>query len=314
MQSDPDLLAWIDPRQATRDKSRISPSGVSGGCLRQYAYYHHGHTPEDRDTHAADVGTLMHAGWSSMIQERYSPVERAADVPIKVGHMQGTADDVDWRYRIVTDLKTVSGFRFDRLYANPTMPDDWFRQVNLYAHGLYTQHLGDWTVRIVLMNRETGRSFRMGRPHDRAQATQDLAQALQDQQRIDESETPEDLPRPATVSTSDDLPCRWCPFVAECWQANTPPPPIDSAAATQWAGDYARAGADERDAKDRKRAARNALQTAEGDYGPWRVHWAQPRPSEVPDMEAIQTILETHGYELPTTTRDNSPRLTVRTH
>jgi hypothetical protein len=313
MQSDPDLLAWTSTRQAQRDNSRISPSAIHGGCLRQHAYWQHGHTPSDKDTHAADFGTLLHAGWSAMISERYDPQVRQPDVPVTIGDMHGTADDVDWTHRIVTDLKTVSGFYWDRLYALQTIPEGMFRQGNLYAHGLAAEHGGTWTFRVVLLNRETGRSFRMERPHDPDLAAADLAQARHGQDLIDASETPLDLPRPVDAAP-EHAPCHWCPFRDECWTGDPDPTPLpDTAAAIQWASDYSRAAAEERAAGEKKRAARDALRTAEGEYGPYRVHWTTPKPSEVPDMPAIREILDAHGYDLPTTLREAAPRISVRT-
>src|SRR5262245_17349672 len=215
-----DLHRYDDGKPRTHQQS-VGPSDT-GGCRRQHAYRWHD-TPKDsapRSEAAARLGTLLHLGWSVMIKRLDDP-GRQADVKITLPGLPapGYADDVDYTHRVCTDLKSTSDRAYQR-WITYGLPERMWDQVEIYAYGLYVQHTpelpGDWTLRIVLLNRETGHETPFERPadHDRGRLLTDALAA--EQARLEASGSPYEFPRDG-AGPGRGFPCDWCPWLRTCW-------------------------------------------------------------------------------------------------
>jgi len=229
--------AYMDDRQAHHGaRTALGPSAANK-CYRQAAYEYLDVTPSNpRGTGAADLGTLLHLGWSAMITSRYSPDERQADVPIQPEGLPrpGEADDVDWVNRVVTDVKTAKATVYESWGRNGVYEDYW-DQVEVYALGLRQQYGGDWTLRIMAINRETGEYVPYERAADPVRGYELVAKIadrhaslVQDQMRLLDKEQDERLavveqyPREGK-GPGRGMPCDYCPFVDMCWPDPTGP-------------------------------------------------------------------------------------------
>ena len=321
-------MSEYDEYMAARQVDRsvlIGPSGVSG-CIKQHAYKYLGVTPSDEvSTEAADIGTLLHLGWSAMIRAQYDPAERAPDVPIWTEGMprEGSADDVDFANRICTDLKTAKDTVW-QMWANRGGPyQDYWDQLEVYALGLRQKYGGDWTLRIVALNRENGRRHEYERPADVERALALVERAGTRHEMLSTTLTlqadgadplalAEMYPREGR-GPGRGMPCDWCEFLSICWpspsvEGGTPQSETvrgDAEAIGQYAQEYLEAQQEESKAKARKADAGAFLKGVDGEYpGPdgntYTVRTIGERPSQVPDCESMKRRLEELGEQVPT--------------
>lgn len=316
----------------------IGPSGVDD-CYKKHAYFYMGAEPsEPSDTDAADLGTLFHLGWTTMIKSMFDPAERDADVRVDIEGMprSGSADDVDYVNRIVTDLKTAKD-RVWQSWMNSGSPyDSYWSQLELYALGLRQMHGGDWTMRILAFNRETGQRMEYTRPAD-----PEVGQALV----IKAAGRHNELMAAAAVTASvgdplllvgsfpregrgpgRGMPCDWCPFMSLCWpeptkDGGTPQSETireDNEEIGAYAAEYLEAAAEASKAERRKYDAQAFLKGITGSFpdpntgGTINITTAGGSRSQVVDCDAAAARLEELGEEVPKkwTSRASYPKVT----
>lgn len=302
----------------------IGPSGVND-CYRKYAYQYLGFpnsTPVS--TSAADMGTLLHLGYSALISHQYDPEVRRPDVKVHTEGMprSGSADDVDYLHKIVTDLKSAKD-RVWQSFVNQGGPyQSYWDQVQIYALGLRQQHGGDWTMRITVLNRETGEIAEFVRDADpevglalvakAASRHAELMSATALLGSVDPEELIQDFPREG-AGPGRGMPCDWCPFITECWPVPDPDggrtPQSESVAHDEaeigvYAAEYLVASAEESKAGYRKKDAQAFIKGLDGVYpapdgGEIRITTVGGKPSQTPDCDAMKETLEGLGLEVP---------------
>lgn len=302
----------------------IGPSGVNG-CFKQNAYkYLEIEPPVTRSTSAADLGTLLHLGWSALISAQYDPAVRRADVPITIEGLPrgGTADDVDFENRVVTDLKSAKDVIWQGFLNKGTPYQDYWDQVEVYALGLQQTYGGDWTMRIIVLNRETGEHAEYVRDADPEVGQALVAKAahrhaaLMDARALLGVASPDELvegfPREGK-GPGRGAPCSWCEFVSLCWPSTGPDDPRspqsitvegDDLALGALAQEYLEAQAEERKGADRKKDSQVFLKGMDGDYpapdgNQYRITTVGGRSKQVPDCDAMQVRLEELGEPVP---------------
>lgn len=315
-----DLEEW-DASRPRNAQVALGPSDT-GRCLRQAAFAHHGIPPtDDRSRGQARLGSLIHAGWSAMLATRPEWMHREPDVEIQVPGLKavGHADDVDWQRHVVNDVKTVNGRRWDRWVTFGVSEDAW-DQVELYAHGLrWTVNPGPWSVRITVINRETGDEAGYERPSDPARGAW-LAERLVDRQALlDASRSPQDIAREGS-GPDRGFPCDYCDWMTACWppaEGDLTPQAVTIAEdpeAIEAAGeDYLAAAEALKKFDDAKKDARAFLGgIPKGDYGHVRIGWrgGRPGPPE-PDPAAAVALLEQMGVEVPMRRKQSARSISV---
>lgn len=303
----------------------IGPSGVDS-CYKQQAYkYHEVEPPVHRSTDAADLGTLMHLGWSALIKAQFDPKDRSADVAIEVEGMPrgGSADDVDWVNRIVTDVKTAKDVIWQGFVNRGTPYQSYWDQVEVYALGLRQMYGGDWTLRIKAFNRETGAHMDFERAADPERGMALVEKTAQRHASL--------LASAAFIGTVDNplalvdtfpregkgpgrgMPCDYCEFLSLCWPTTGPDDPRtpqsttvegDAEALGALAMEYLEAAAEESKGKQRKYDSQAFLKGMDGEYpGPdgntYKVTTVGGRSKEVPDCDAMQVKLIQLGETVP---------------
>lgn len=311
-----DLRArYFARRQADRDPA-LGPSDV-GACRRALAYRLHRVPATDHDdTRAADVGSLIHLGYSQMVEEVGGP-NRFANVKVHVPGLSrfGEADDVDFDARIVTDLKTVGARRWQAWVDADGPEASVWGQVSLYGLGLYAEWGGSWMLRIVAVNRDNGHEAEWMRPLSVVDA-QETAQAMADLEAALLTRTPEEAPRDGY--DRGRFPCSFCSWASACWpEQPAVPEPADNltlperTAAHAAALAYLEASREEREAAERKARARADLATVTGTINDVRVTWSKPSERVEVDPAAAADMLSTLGEEVPTRVVRRAPTIRV---
>lgn len=256
---------FMDERQAQHGaRFALGPSAASK-CYRQAAYEYLDVEPSEppeskaRSTDAADLGTLLHLGWSTMIKSRFDRLEREPDVRLQPTGLPraGEADDVDWRECIVRDVKSVKDRVFEMWMRQGPYDDHW-EQLEVYALALRQITGQDWTLCVVAINRETGQVEEFMRPADPevgAAIVSRIAdrheQLVGAQYRVSiedfaPDDVVEDFPREG-AGPGRGMPCDWCPWLSACWPDPTGPDgtpqsatmdPDDVTAIASMASDY----------------------------------------------------------------------------
>jgi hypothetical protein len=308
-----ELSTYVSEVQHRRKGEPLGPSSA-GTCYRQLAYRYHG-TPQsepERNSDAADVGTLLHLGWSAMIGSLYEPGHRDADVVISIPGLPrpGTADDVDWDTLTVTDLKGAGGRAWQGMVDRGDVYGSYWKQLMLYAYGLSLMVEGDWTMRIVLLNRDTGERAMFEKRADR-RAGKLLASLLEERhnrlyQSVMDEGSPEAFPREGR-GPETGWPCDWCPWLSRCWpdaegelspQSSTVVD--DPAEIAAWAEKYLEAQQAESKFKQAKQEAGAFLRGITGVFGQFKVAWpgGSPRADSV-DCEAAADLLRKNDLPVP---------------
>src|SRR5262245_13395858 len=286
----------------------LGPSD-SGGCRRQHAYAHHGTTKTDTERSEAEarLGSLLHLGYARVTEA----LGRDANVNVAIPglHAPGHADDVDFANRIVRDLKTTKDRVFKR-WITYGLPERMWQQVELYAYGLWLTDPegGDWTLAILLLNRETGQEVPFERPADPDNGQRLAQQLAHEQQILDASDSPDDFPRDGHGPGSG-MPCDWCPWLTACWggpvgalspQAATIA--ADPVAVGGMGREYLDANAAVAKAAEQKATARLYLTgIPAGDYDGIHIGWQGGNPrGPQPDPVAMARRLAELGEPVPT--------------
>ena len=305
---------YMESRQVGRNPF-IGPSGATN-CYRQHAYRYFDAAPTDEvSVDAANFGTLLHMGWSSLINRMFDPRERRADVPVQATGMPrfGEADDVDFTNKIVTDVKTSSDRGFQSWLNRGTPPDSYWDQLELYAQGLREAHGGAWTLRILAFNVVSRGFAEFERPSDPGRGAELVALVSERHDAllaaVDGGGCPEDFPQEGDGPGS--FPCGWCPWMSRCWGSAPDGLTVQASAV---AGDpvavgghvleYLEAAVAEGDAKRRKAAAGKFLSGLPGEYvlpdgSMGRVSMVSFVKDDVPDTEAMVAMLGSLGEPVP---------------
>lgn len=300
-----DLSAYIEGREHSGNDG-ISPNNVSS-CYRQNAYRMFHVEPTNARPHgAADLGTLLHLGWAAMIGATYPPEIRAAEVELSIEELtrRGFADDVDFANRIVTDLKSAKDVIWQG-WVNRGVPGDHWDQTEVYALALRRMYGGDWTMRIVALNRETGEREEFLQPADPEYALSLVRRAASREGTIRlgmaQDQTPEQFPREGR-GPGRGYPCDYCDWLDRCWPPTGPDDPRspqsttlgdDATAIALALADYSEAAHQASKAKAAQGDARAFLTgIAAGSYGDFRLSWGGGRVRDPePDCDEMMRLI-----------------------
>jgi hypothetical protein len=306
------MQKFMDAKQEGKS-GLIGPSGV-GDCYRKQAYVYFGAEPTDyREKGKADLGTLLHLGWSAMLAAMFDPKERRGDVRVEVPGLPrgGESDDVDFVNLIVTDLKSANDRAWQSAINRDGPYENYWDQVEVYAYGLHAEYGGQWTLRIVLFNTEKGGEVEFTRPADPVRGER-LANVMAARHEaltfaVDEGGQPEDFPQEGN-GPGRGFPCDWCEFVSGCWpdwvgdlspQAQTIMD--DEGTVEAYAEQYLTASAAESAAKKLKYDAAAFLSGIRGTFGGFTVSRTKDGEGEdVPDADAMVALLGSLKQQVPT--------------
>lgn len=223
----------LEQLQAER-RPGLSPSRVAA-CRRQSAYLLN-RTPRSDwpDRAAANLGTIIHAGWERMLEGHHDTIRTEVKVPLSgPDGPTGQWGQVDWvvcddSYQAITigDLKTKGRKAFRTWLAKGVDPDTW-DQLHIYAAAIHdgsrrhavakgVEPLEDtltWLVQIVAIDRESGTQSDWIIPADLERGRM-LAGQLAELERELLAADPDEAPRDGTGS---GFPCDWCDWKARCW-------------------------------------------------------------------------------------------------
>jgi hypothetical protein len=310
-----ELIDYDDTRPRTA-KIKLGPSDV-GRCLRQAGYRHHGVAPSDyRSNRLARLGTLLHLGYATLAQREGLRTE--VPVGFDTG-LSGTADVVDDDTHTVTDLKTTSRRGYTRALTYGPYESQW-DQLEVYAYGLgFECGVFDWTLRLVLINRETGEEATFARPADAERGAQLVEELDHRQTQLDTSTSPDELPREGS-GPGRGMPCDWCEWCTACWgvgqNGRSPQAELivdDPEKVADTLETYLDAGAAEREAGKVKGDARAYLTgLPAGDYRGLRLDWrgGGEQPAR-PDADAMAAALIAAGMEVPYTKPESRRSIAV---
>jgi hypothetical protein len=291
----------------------IGPSGV-GACNRQQAYRYFKVPASDfKSKDKADLGTLLHLGWSAMLAAMFDPTERRGDVKITVPGLPrpGEADDVDFVNLIITDLKSANDRAWQAAINRDGPYENYWDQVEVYAYGLRVEFGGDWTLRIVLFNTEKGGEVEFTRPAnpERGERLASIMAARHEAlaAAVAGDGAPEDFPQEGN-GPNTGFPCDWCEYVTLCWgdwEGDLSPQAAsiveDPALVAEKAAEYLAARDEESAAKKRKDGAFAFLRGIRGTFGDFAVTQTADGEGEmVPDVEAMLDTFTVNGLTVPT--------------
>lgn len=315
-----DLAAYGQANQKAR-KSGPSASNV-GGCQKRIAAEFLGMPQTNtRSTTAADLGTLLHLGYSAVISARYpedGDEQHRAPYAIEVPELERSveADHVDFTNRVVDDLKSAKSVVWQGWVNRATPPSEYWDQAEFYAFMLRRAHGGDWTLRITAFNRETGE-----RAVFEQEADPERGQALLDRQVALLGRLHEAAAEPDPLAAWDGFvrggkgpgtgfPCDYCPFLDACWPPTGPDDPRtpqskaidgDESAVADALAQYDEGRALEGKGKRMKDEARLSLTgLSAGAYGDYALGWGKPSGgSDVPDCDAMAAYFTEQGMAVP---------------
>jgi hypothetical protein len=303
-------LDRIHDRLAAQQAARrpgLSPSRIAA-CRRQSAYLLH-RVPESDliDSDAADIGTIIHAGWASMLTGAdWYRVE--VTLPL-LGEQRGTCDWLHWDRDTETltigDLKTKSSKSWQRWVSMGGPDPDIWDQLEVYAAAAYQNerdlfglHPIDsatpdhYQLEVVAIDRDTGHTATWTRPADLDRGRQ-LMQHLHTLEADLLDQAPDTAPRDGTGT---GFPCGWCAWQTRCW--GLPPEPLTDLEAEQAAREYLRAAAAEATARTAKNNARERLNGRTVDAPDVSVRWTTSSRQAL-DEAAVRQLL---GDQTPTRT------------
>lgn len=323
MNEDDTYAKYMDANQEGRSYF-IGPSGVDH-CYRQQAYQYMEVEPSEAvSVDAANLGTLFHLGWSSIIRSMYDPADREPDVRVEIEGMprSGSADDVDYANMVVSDLKTAKDRVWQSWLNNAGPYDSYWAQLELYALGLRQKHGGDWTLRIIAFNRETGEVEEYTRPADPEVGLALVAKAAGRHNELTAAAAVtasvgnplllvDSFPREGK-GPGRGMPCDWCPYLSLCW----PEPSVDGGTPQSesirrdneeigaYAAEYLEAAAESSKAERRKYDAQAFLKGITGivpspDGGQIRIAQVGGAPKQVPDCAQMEQDLIDAGLPVP---------------
>ena len=302
----------------------IGPSSLKN-CYRRHAFAYLGVPASDEvGTDMADLGTMLHMGYSALLREQFAPDERRPDVEIRTAGMprSGSADDVDFANRVVTDLKSTSGRVFQSWIDQGGPYASYWDQLEVYGLGLHQMYGGIWTLRILGIDRDSGRRLVWEREQDIEAAellvglVSERHAALMDAVAMvdagaDPLEVVDGFPREGR-GPGRGFPCDWCQFASVCWPApssddGTPQSETvrgDDAEVGRFAAEYMEAAAEARKADARKKDAQAFIKGLDGEFpgpdgGVFKISTVAGRSKRVVDCEAAALRLAELGEEVP---------------
>lgn len=254
--------------------------------------------PEQYRRQAA-LGSLIHEKAAAVRAERYP--WRRYEFEIRVPGLDKPArvDEYDPVLGIVTDDKTAGSRKWEVYGDEGPAPSAW-DQVMIYGYALDDMGLPVRTVRVIVINRDTGAEEHFRRPYDPAAARAALDRLVELATMLDLGVVP---PRDG-YGPAVDWRCKLCPARAHCWNLNAAAEagrspesytvlgaePDDPTIA--WAAEQVIAArAAEREGKRAKKAAEALLDgIAAGDYGDYTI---RPARRDMPDYKgSFQRLLE----------------------
>lgn len=319
-----DLKQYSDRNQAGRSPW-IGASDITR-CYRQMAYRYLGVGESNPgDTNAADLGTLLHLGWAAMIGAQHDPADRDTEVVLELDELPRpfTADDVDYKNRVVRDAKTAKDRAWQSWLNNDGPYQSYWDQLHVYGLALSRMYPGEWSLCVVAINRETGEVVEYERPFDEDHAlvlvgrARDRHAALMEAVAhaevtgMDPAALALDFPQEGK-GPGRGMPCDWCPWLDTCWPADDDGGSPQSAtirgddgliAAT--AADYLTAAAESRKWEERRKDAQVFLRGLDGKYTgrdgeTYTVKMVGGAPKEpVVDCDAAVAALREAGLEVP---------------
>lgn len=288
-------------------KFGVGPSDLSA-CQKAVEFRERppeGHEPVDVPKSAAIIGTLIHDAATAARSAMYP--WRQFGVPVHVPGLDvpGEADEVDPIIGRVTDYKTASSYKWEKVGVSGP-PDGEWEQVLTYAFGLIDAGYTIEEVELLYVNRETGEWESHKRRYDQTAA---LAAVGRLHALLDALDAGDPLPRRRGDTdllgpTVDTLCARYCPHVKACWNLDEVPEgrtpegfllvqADDDGAIANTLAVYDEARTAETEAGRAKEYARTLLQGLEpGTYGPYTLNWTGGKPSTKPDPKARVTQLE----------------------
>jgi hypothetical protein len=306
------MTRFMDDKQA--GKSGLVGPSSAGKCYRSLAYRYHGTPPSDfRSKDKADLGTLLHLGWSALIRSMYDPSVREGDVVLRWEELPraGEADDVDWSERIVSDLKSENGRASQAMVDRGGPYDNYWDQAEMYGLACHRLDGMDWTLRIILLNTETGERVEFTKPADPDRGLALVTALAERHAALEASVTlggsPEDFPQEGR-GPGRGFPCDWCEWVSLCWPDPTggllsPQAATivdDPAAVERAAEDYRIGAAMEAEGKKLKYDAAAFLRGITGTFGQWTVGMTKDGAGEmVLDEDAAREALIAAGIPVP---------------
>jgi len=314
------ITAWMQEQQKDRSPF-IGPSGATD-CIKRHGYRYLGIAASDGvDLGSAHMGTMLHLAYSQIIRESFSPDERDTEVEIDWGGPRpGSADDVDYVNRVVTDLKSTSG-RSLAWWMEHGVTESYWEQLSLYGLGLYEQHRGNWTLRITAIvvdgneaeyPKGTLHTFEQPLDVGRAEALRGFVmerheRLMELRSRVQVGEEPGSLVE--SLEREGDgpgtFPCDWCEFASRCWPVptdldRTPQSETifeDEAKVGEVAAEYKEWAARESEAKREKKKLQAFLKGVTGVFvGPdgatYTVTKVGGEPKQVVDTDALVARVE----------------------
>lgn len=229
-----ELVAERLERLQAERRPGLSPSRVAA-CRRQSAYLLHGTPRSDwPDRAAANLGTIIHAGWERMLEGHHDTVRTEVKVPLsgpdgptgQWGQVDWVICDDDAQSITIGDLKTKNRKAFRTWLAKGPDEDTW-DQLHVYAAAIHDgsrrhaidkgveplEGALDWFVHLVAVDRESGHWCDWTRRADLERGRM-LAGQLDKLERELLAADPDDAPQDGTGS---GFPCDWCDWKARCW-------------------------------------------------------------------------------------------------
>ena len=315
------LRTWSN-RQERSQQVRVGMSEV-GGCFRALVMRLAQQPTTNPDTQvcASIRGTAFH----SVLEQAYPPaltirhgitaaVELAVEYQGLLGHVDCYIEDdaavCDFKTKDAKGMASVRNYGPDRAHV---------QQLHLYAAALLGAGKPVDKLRLVYVSVSSEDDvYCLQMPYE--QAITDAAMA-----RYREAETRAtigDWPEPEKDAGS------WCAKFCRFFDATgevgcpgrtakateyLPTDPWDDGAPPAHAvADYVQGMRLEKQGKELKAAARERLVGCRGVSGSHVVSWTNPEPRLVPDLEAAAAALVELGHEVPVTTRQASPVISVK--
>lgn len=208
-----------------------TPSGNKGprvsdvGSCRRAVWYREsppdGFVPDPRQyQRQAALGTIIHAKAAEARAMRYPWRHYEFEVAIPGLDKKGRIDEYDPILGEVIDDKTVGARKWDFVGDDGPAETAWSQGL-LYGLALEEMDLPIQSVRIIVINRDTGAEEHFRRPYDPAAARKVLDDLIELATMLDLGVVP---PRDGT-GPGTDWQCRACSALSHCWN-------LDAAAAT----------------------------------------------------------------------------------
>lgn len=255
-----ELLQLWDRRRPRSLQRSIGMSDI-GGCQRRAKYRRTGTEPTDSGSSVqAILGTLIHEKIAEVLTELQEagliPADDLIEHKTAFGGIEGSPDHYEAATYTVVNTKTTSGRNLDRMIAGD-IPDYYRLPDALYAASLLKKgHEVRW-LRLDVIARDTGEEHQFVRRFDMAE----VHEAMTWLNTVDTTPL-EQLPR---RWHHDSAFCSHCPFRTACWGSAVAGRAVGSARfvdrpdLAHWVDELVQARRAERDAKDRAKAAREAL-------------------------------------------------------